>query len=113
MSEDKWPYLQGFGFLPKNKTEQKQQKVMSRHIGCKPSERYYLKDAEGVYLTACEAEISWLVANGKTVRESAEKMAISVRTAEFYLCNVRRKLNVRNKNELVRVLFDNNFFKCL
>ena len=109
VTKNKFDYLKGFGFHPSFRKLSLQNGFDKQ----KPSERYYLNEEDGVYLTSREAEVSCLLAQGNTIREASEKMDISVRTAEFYLCNVRRKLGVRNRHELLRMLFDNDFFQRL
>lgn len=108
MDKKELPCLKKFGFLPKAVKPTKPKKP-----GRQASDRYYLRDKQGVYLTTREFEISFYMATGFTVKEAAAKLALSIRTAEFYLANVRRKLSVRNKQELLRVLFDNDFFQQL
>lgn len=96
--------LKHFGFMPTKEMSRVEKK---NKAGRKASERYYLKDLSGVYLTSREFEISLFVASGCTVKETASKLELSPRTVEYYLTNVRRKLGVRNKQELVKMLFDN------
>ena len=100
--------LKRFGFLPANQCKKQQRQ---KNVGRRKSERYYLRECQGIYLTSREAEASALIAKGCTVRESADRMSLSPRTVEFYLSNVRRKLGVRNKNELLHTLYDKDFFQ--
>jgi DNA-binding NarL/FixJ family response regulator len=51
-------------------------------------------------LTPREREISELVAAGKTNREIADSLVVSVRTVDFHLRNVFKKLGVRSRTEL-------------
>jgi len=106
MDEEEPLCLKRFGFLPTKKEAKSQQK-----LGRQKSERHYIKEDSGLYLTSREAQVSRLIANGFTIREAAEQVSLSPRTVEFYLSNIRRKLGVRNKNELIRFLHDNDFFK--
>lgn len=110
MDEDKPPCLKRFGFLPE---QEKVKHKSRRRIGRQKSERHYVRDSRGVYLTTREAEASWLIARGCTIREVAQKMSLSPRTVEFYLGNVRHKLGAQNKNELLQILYDNDFFQQL
>lgn len=110
MEDDKDICLKGYGFLSR---ETLSTKKSFRRLGRQKSERYYLNDVPGVYLTTREAEVSWHIARGCTIREAAERMSLSHRTIEFYLRNIRRKVGARNKNELLRILFDNAFFQHL
>ena len=52
-------------------------------------------------LTAREVEVATLVADGRTNREVAEELCVSVRTVEVHLGRVYRKLGVRSRAELV------------
>ena len=52
-------------------------------------------------LTAREQEVLKLLAEGKTVRASAEVLGVSVKTVDAHKFNLMRKLGVHNKAELV------------
>lgn len=52
-------------------------------------------------LTAREQEVLKLLAEGKTVRASAELLGVSVKTVDAHKFNLMRKLGVHNKAELV------------
>jgi DNA-binding NarL/FixJ family response regulator len=53
-------------------------------------------------LTPRENEILSLIAEGKTNKEIAHMLFLSVRTVECHRLKIMRKLNVRNASELVR-----------
>lgn len=53
-------------------------------------------------LTAREREIVQLVAEGKSSKEVAETLGISVRTAETHRANILRKLGLRTAIDIVR-----------
>jgi two-component system, NarL family, response regulator NreC len=53
-------------------------------------------------LTAREREVLTLLAYGYTNDEVAERLTISVRTAEMHRANAMRKLHVRSRAEIVR-----------
>ena len=55
-------------------------------------------------LTPTEAQIAHLVAEGRTNREVAERLFVSVHTVEANLKRVYRKLHVRSRTELARKL---------
>jgi DNA-binding NarL/FixJ family response regulator len=44
------------------------------------------------------------IADGSSNQEAARRLAVSVKTVEFHLGNIYRKLAVRNRTELVRRL---------
>ena len=52
-------------------------------------------------LTEREREVMKLLAQGKTVRESAAELGISVKTIEAHKFNLMRKLDIHNKAQLV------------
>ncbi len=67
--------------------------------------RYYLNPPfEDVYLTAREAECVYYYTLGFTLIDIAHKLKISHRTTEYYIANVKKKLRVRSKQELLSVL---------
>lgn len=51
-------------------------------------------------LTSRERECLDLLLQGKTAKETASRLALSSRTVEFYLNNIKRKLKCSNKGEL-------------
>ena len=52
-------------------------------------------------LSAREREVLRLLAHGHTNREVAERLHISVRTAEWYRASIRRKLSITSRAGLV------------
>lgn len=64
--------------------------------------RVGLRPKAPLELTATERRVAELVAAGHTNREIAERLFISLRTAESTLSRVYRKLGVRSRSELVR-----------
>ena len=55
-------------------------------------------------LTSQELAVARTVASGTTNAEAAAALFLSVKTIEFHLANVYRKLGVRSRNELARLL---------
>ena len=51
-------------------------------------------------LTAQEAVVARLVADGRSNKEVAAELFLSVKTVEFHLGNVYRKLGVRSRRDL-------------
>lgn len=49
------------------------------------------------YLTPREADCVKLVSQGKKYKETAKALSLSLRTVEFYIQNVKKKFNCRNK----------------
>jgi two-component system, NarL family, response regulator NreC len=52
-------------------------------------------------LTEREREVMKLLAQGKTVRQSASELGVSVKTIEAHKFNLMRKLDIHNKAQLV------------
>jgi DNA-binding CsgD family transcriptional regulator len=67
-------------------------------------DRIGLRPAEPGGLTPTEARIAELVAGGRTNREIADELFLSVRTVEANLTRIYRKLEVRSRTELVTAL---------
>ena len=58
-------------------------------------------------LTGAEVQVAVAVADGLSNRETADRLFISVKTVEFHLGNIFRKLGVRNRRQLAaRALAD-------
>jgi DNA-binding CsgD family transcriptional regulator len=55
-------------------------------------------------LTASELRVARLAAEGRTNRETAEKLFVTQRTVETHLGHIFQKLNIRSRNELPREL---------
>jgi DNA-binding CsgD family transcriptional regulator len=55
-------------------------------------------------LTPQELQVAALVAGGATNREAAAALFLSVKTIEYHLGNVYRKLGIRSRTELARVV---------
>ncbi|MDI5938623.1 helix-turn-helix transcriptional regulator, partial [Micromonospora sp. DH15] len=51
-------------------------------------------------LTDAEARVAAAIADGLSNREAAQRLFVSVKTIEFHLGNIFRKLGVRNRTEL-------------
>jgi DNA-binding CsgD family transcriptional regulator len=62
------------------------------------------RPVQGTALTATEAQVARLVAQGRTNRQVAEALFVSPRTVEWNLSKVYRKLHVRSRAELAAKL---------
>jgi two-component system, NarL family, response regulator NreC len=56
-------------------------------------------------LTTREREVLQLLARGYTNREVAERLHISIRTAEWHRASIRRKLDLASRAALVEFAF--------
>jgi DNA-binding CsgD family transcriptional regulator len=63
-------------------------------------------------LTAREREIVQLLAEGKSSKEVAVALGISVKTAETHRANVMRKLEIHSVSELVRYAIKNQIIEA-
>jgi DNA-binding CsgD family transcriptional regulator len=62
-------------------------------------------------LTPREHEVATLLAYGHTNSEIAERLVISVRTAEMHRANVMRKLRFERRADLVRWALDQRLLR--
>jgi DNA-binding NarL/FixJ family response regulator len=63
------------------------------------------------HLTLRQREILQLLAEGKTSKEVASQLEISVKTAETHRANIMKKLNCHSVSELVRYAIRNNIIQ--
>lgn len=75
--------------------------LMRRAVG---GARGEVPDAEG--LSDREVEVVRMIGGGRSTREIAGELGLSVKTIESYRANVKRKLNLRNGTELARFAYD-------
>jgi len=75
---------------------------------------YYLGDKfPNIYLTKREAEcVFWLI-QCRTISETGLKMGLSPRTVEFYIRNLKLKLDCKNKRELLKTIVLTTLFEQL
>lgn len=66
---------------------------------------------EHVYFTPREAQCMILLLKGQTINSVAEELLLSPRTVEFYVKNMKAKLQCRTKFELVSVVHNSEFLK--
>ena len=76
--------------------------------------RYYFdKDNPDAYLTCREAQCMYYLLHGCTIMKTAEKLQLSHRTVEFYVKNIKMKLNLMTKSELIAYMMRVNFLSCV
>ncbi len=61
-----------------------------------------------VFLTKREKEVLYLIANGLSNQEIAERLGISARTVDTHKTNLMQKLNIKTTAALARYAFENN-----
>jgi len=68
---------------------------------------YFLGDKfPGVYFTTREAETMYLLTQGHTIKSCSELMQISSRTCEFYLKNMKKKVDVYSRQQLIETILE-------
>jgi DNA-binding CsgD family transcriptional regulator len=72
-------------------------------LGLSPSRR---TDEFRSSLTPQELAVATLVASGKTNREVAGELVVSVKTVEYHLSNIYSKLNIRSRTMLAARMFE-------
>jgi DNA-binding CsgD family transcriptional regulator len=81
------------------------QTTVDPELYCPIRRKYYLGPGfPDVYLTQREAECVYWIISGLTNQQAADQMQLSPRTIEYYLRNVRCKLNCYSKAHLVKLL---------
>jgi DNA-binding CsgD family transcriptional regulator len=63
------------------------------------------RSRNGRTLTPQERQVAHLVAGGATNREAAASLFVNLKTIEFHLGNIYRKLGVRSRTELANALW--------
>jgi len=71
-----------------------------------------LQEVSRSRLTRREREVVQLLAEGKSSKEVAESLFISVKTADTHRANIMRKLDLHNVTELVRYAVRNQIVKA-
>ena len=66
---------------------------------------------KNIHFSKREAECMSLLLRGRSIKGVAKKLAISHRTVEFYVRNMKRKLNCKTKYELIDLVIDSDFLK--
>ncbi len=64
-----------------------------------------------VYFTKRECQCMLLLLKGKTMKEAGVMLNLSARTVEYYVKNMKFKLECRTKSELIGAVLDSDFIK--
>ena len=76
----------------------------------KEKKKYSLGEKfNGAYLSQRQAECMTCLIYGKTMRKTAERLGLSVRTVEYYVDNIREKLDCNNKCILIEGVLASDF----
>lgn len=79
-----------------------------------PKMKYYLglqENNEEIYFTSREAEVMIHLLYGQTLNSAAANLKLSPRTIEYYVKNMKAKLECRTKAELISKVFGSEFMK--
>ncbi len=89
---------------------QKERKALKPPIHKKNPTRYYLGESyPDVYLSMREAQCVVLYLENSSNLEIANLLNLSTRTVEFYFDNVKAKLNIKNKKQIVERIKNTDF----
>ena len=69
-------------------------------------------DFAGTHLSAREREVIQLLAEGKSNKEVATLLNLSVKTAQTHRANIMRKLNLHSLGQLIRYAIRNGIIAC-
>lgn len=84
------------------------QMVLEGYLDKNPKEKEPEAEAETLRLTSRQREIVQLLAEGKSSKEVAAVLGLSVKTAETHRANIMRKLDCHSVTELVRYAIRNH-----
>jgi DNA-binding NarL/FixJ family response regulator len=97
-------------------TVMKGERYFSPEITALVFQDFYLKEKEGkglpskkkTGLSKREEEVLILIANGKTLKEIAEDLFISIKTVETHKAHIQDKLGLSNTAQLVKYAIEQN-----
>ena len=84
------------------------QMVLEGYLDKNPKEKETEAENESLRLTSRQREIVQLLAEGKSSKEVAAVLGLSVKTAETHRANIMRKLDCHSVTELVRYAIRNH-----
>jgi DNA-binding NarL/FixJ family response regulator len=84
------------------------QMVLEGYLDKNPREKEAEDEPENLRLTSRQREIVQLLAEGKSSKEVAAVLGLSVKTAETHRANIMRKLDCHSVTELVRYAIRNH-----
>jgi DNA-binding NarL/FixJ family response regulator len=93
-------------------TRRVEQVVLEGYLGKASCQGDDGRDVEALRLTARQREIVQLLAEGKSSKEVASQLEISVKTAETHRANIMRRLECHSVTELVRYAVRNHIIEA-
>ena len=88
------------------------QMVLDGYLGQTPKKDKPQPESPKTRLTARQREIVQLLAEGKSSKEVAAQLGLSVKTAETHRANIMRRLDCHSVSELVRYAVRNNIIEA-
>lgn len=73
--------------------------------------KYYLDSNSNEYMTRFEAQIMSCLVNHKTIQQTARIIGVSVRTTEYCLVNLRKRLGFKSRYTLLDRILNSGFMK--
>jgi len=101
------------------KTVMKGERFFSPEVTALVFQDFYLKEKEGkglpskktTELTKREEEVLTLIAHGKSLKEIADELFLSVKTIETHKLHIQDKLGLSNTAKLVKYAIENNLIE--
>ena len=69
------------------------------------------KQFKDIYFSRREGDCMICLLQGKTIKGTAETLNLSPRTVEYYVKNMKAKLNCRTKPKLIELVLQSDFLK--
>jgi len=91
---------------PKQLTAKKRTQVTGRIKKYQLGEKFL-----DIYFTKREAQVAFYFIRGKSTIQTAKLLNLSRRTVEFYINNMKVKLNCRFKSDLISLIIQSDFLK--
>lgn len=112
LRKPRWRYWKAVTINVKEQTGNFAIRVKQQECGWrkKTLQRVYLTgEYTGVYFSRRESECLNLLTLGYTIKRVAETLTLSTRTVEFYIKNMKKKLNCRTRSELIGIVMCHGF----
>lgn len=109
-----WEHILAEILNKKNKKNQKYTpfKCRTKFKSTRIIKTYYLGEKlHNLYLTKREAECMLLLLKGKSINTIGDILKLSPRTIEYYLKNIKIKLNCRTKFDLIELILHSDFYQ--
>jgi DNA-binding CsgD family transcriptional regulator len=98
----------------KDQGEEPSQQLLSKKKTSKKmdDDKYLLEEKDNKIICSWrESRYISCIIMGKTLKETGKCLGLSVRTAEFYIKNIKGKLKCRNRKELLKKVLSSKFWE--